>query len=257
MTSAEARDPIAAEAMLRAAVTRLALLALPQQARYWSKRVADDRELTLTGGALGLERPVAELLVERIFAECFAPAEQPAPRSGPLFERQLEQGRLRLEEQGERVMAVVRAVCAEWRALRTALGALRGSAPVAAADIDTQLAQLLGPRFLTATPNPWFAHLPRYLKAAVRRAARLPAEVRRDAQLSARVAPFVSAWRALQSERPVDSPRPQLEQLRWMIEEFRVSLYAQELRTVMPVSERRLAEQLDRATAETRAQLAV
>ena len=257
VASAEARDPIAAEAMLRAAVTRLALLARPQQARYWSKRVADDRELTLTGGALRLERPIAELLVERIFAECFAPAEQPAPRSGPAFERQLEQGRLRLEEQGERVMTAVRAVCAEWRALRAVLPALRGSAQAAAADIEAQLAQLLGPQFLTATPNPWFAHLPRYLKAAVRRAARLPAEARRDAQLAARIAPFVAAWRALQSERPADAVRPQLEQLRWMIEEFRVSLYAQELRTVMPVSERRLAEQLGQATAEARAQLAV
>ncbi len=253
VTPAEARDPSRAGAMLRGAVTRLALLALPQQARHWAKRVADDRELALGSGAVDLERPVADLILERIFAECFAPAEEPAPRSRQAFEGRLEQGRAQLQSQGERIIAIVRAVCAERRALRTALTALRGAAAAAAADIDAQLAALLPPQFITTTPDPWFARLPRYLKAAVRRAGRLPAEARHDAQLAARVAPFVTAWRELAGKPALDEARPQLEQLRWMIEELRVSLYAQELRTAMTVSERRLAEQLERARAEARA----
>ena len=252
VTPAEARDPVGAAAMLRGAVARLALLALPQQARYWTKRVAEDRELVLASGALALARPVADLIVERIFAECFAPAAQPPPRTRRAFQERLEQGRRQLEAQGERVIATVRSICTELRALRSALASVRGTAGAAAADIDAQLAALLPPQFIVTTPDPWFGHLPRYLKAAVRRAARLPADARRDSQLTARVAPFTAAWRDLMVARTHDEPRPQLEQLRWMIEELRVSFHAQELRTAMTVSERRLTEQLERARAEAR-----
>ncbi len=248
--AAEARDPAAADAMLRGAVMRLALLALAQQARYWAKRVADEREVVLASGALNLARPIAELIVERIFADCFASAEEPPPRTRQAFEHRLQRGRAQLETDGERVVTVVRSVCTEWRALRSALGALRGTAPAAAADIDAQVVALLSPQFILTTPDPWFGHLPRYLKAAARRAARLPADARRDAQLSARVAPFTAAWHALLAAQTDETPRPQLERLRWMIEELRVSFYAQELRTAMTVSERRLSEQVERARAE-------
>ena len=249
----EARDAAAAQALLRGAVTRLALLALPQQVRYWSRRVAEEHELVLGSGALGLERPVVDLVVQRLFAECFAPQEAHPPRTRQAFEQALQRGRTQLEPIGERLIATVRTVCIESRHLRSTLKALRSSAPAAAADIDAQLAALLSPRFITMTPNPWFTHLPRYLKAALRRAERLPGEARRDAQLTARIAPFVAAWRELCAATPDEAPQPQLQQLRWMIEELRVSFFAQELRTSVTVSERRLSEQLERARVEARA----
>jgi ATP-dependent helicase HrpA len=125
--------------------------------------------------------------------------------------------------------------------------------PAAAAallDINTQLAMLLPPDFIESTPQPWLGHLPRYLKAIARRLARLPAEARRDGELAARVRPFVTALKTLQSRPPTGELRGELQQLRWMIEEFRVSLYAQDLKAVMRVSEQRLTEQLERAKAE-------
>jgi ATP-dependent helicase HrpA len=76
--------------------------------------------------------------------------------------------------------------------------------------------------------------------------------VERDAQLAARVAPFAAELHALQAETPASRPRPELQQLRWMIEEFRVSLFAQEMRTVLRVSEKRLGEQLEKARGEGR-----
>ncbi len=256
VTPVEAPDALSAGALLRDAVTRLALLALPQQARYWSTRVGEERDLVLASSALGLQRPIAELTVQRIFAECFAAAEEPAPRTRQAFEQRLQHGRAQLEATGAHIIKILAAVCTEWRQLRSALSPLRSSAAAAAADIDAQFAELLPPQFITATPNPWFTHLPRYLRAALRRANRLPADERRDAQLMARVAPFVVAWRGLMREHPADVQRPELAQLRWMIEELRVSLFAQELRTAVTVSERRLSEQLERARAEARAQTA-
>jgi ATP-dependent helicase HrpA len=76
--------------------------------------------------------------------------------------------------------------------------------------------------------------------------------MKRDAELAARVAPFANALKAMTAEAPPSRPRPELQQLRWMIEEFRVSLFAQEMRTVLRVSEKRLGEQLEKARAEAR-----
>ena len=249
----EARGPAMAEALSRGGIARLALLALPQQARYWSQRICEDRELVLNSRGLELLQPLADAGALRIFLDCFAPAEVPLPRSRETFRRRLEEGRGRLEETGMRVIDVVRSILTEWRTARSALDASRSVAAAAAvSDIELQLAQLLPPDFIESTPNPWLAHLPRYLKAIARRLGRLAAEGRRDEELAARVRPFTAAIRGLQAESTGATPRPELQRLRWMIEEFRVSLFAQDLRTVTRVSEQRLGEQLERARDEAR-----
>ncbi len=247
----EARGPAAAVDVSRRGIARLALLALPQQARYWHKRVSEDRELVLQSRGLELAQPLADALTERIFVDCFAAAEAPLPRSRETFTQRLDEGRGSLEETGGRLVATLRGVLREWRAARGAIDAARNPAAVAAvSDINSQLAALLPPDFIESTPQPWLGHLSRYLKAIARRLARLPAEVRRDADLAGRVSPFVAALRSLQAAARLAGPRSELLQLRWMIEEFRVSLYAQDLKAAMRVSEQRLAEQLERAKAE-------
>jgi len=249
----EARGPINAEELSRRGVARLALLALPQQARYWQKRVAEDRELVLQSRGLELAQPLADAVGERIFADCFASVEAPLPRSREAFAQRLEEGRTRLEEIGGRLIEIVRGVLKEWRAVRAALDAsLNPASAAAVADINAQLSTLLPPDFIESTPQPWLGHLPRYLKAIVRRLGRLPAEGPRDAQLAARVHPLTEAVSKLAAKSFEVRPQGELQQLRWMIEEFRVSLHAQDLKTVMRVSEQRLAEQLERARAEAR-----
>lgn len=247
-----ARGPATAEALSRGGIARLALLALPQQARYWRQRISQDRELVLNSRGLELTQPLAEAVTLRIFLDCFAAAQAPLPRSREKFQRRLHEGRDRLEETGLRDSDLIRSILREWRAARGALDASRSVASVAAvSDIELQLAQLLPPDFIESTPDPWMAHLPRYLKAIARRLGRL-AEGRRDEELAARVRPFTAAIRGLQAESSGATARPELQRLRWMIEEFRVSLFAQDLGTVTRVSEQRLGEQLERARNEAR-----
>jgi ATP-dependent helicase HrpA len=249
----EARGPAHAEELTRRGVARLALLALPQQARYWQKRIAEDRELVLQSRGLELAQPLADAVGERIFLDCFAAAEAPLPRDREAFSRRVDEGRARLEEAGGRVVEIVRGVLKEWRAVRGALDAARHPASAAAvSDINAQLAALLPPDFIESTPHPWLGHLPRYLKAIGRRLGRLPAEARRDGELASRVRPFVAAVRDLQAGFPGVGGRSELTMLRWMIEELRVSLYAQDLKAAVRVSEQRLAEQLERARTEAR-----
>jgi ATP-dependent helicase HrpA len=158
-----------------------------------------------------------------------------------------------LNEVADRLAALVTSTFGEWRAVRSGLQKLHSPALLdAVGDINSQLEALLPPDFLESVPRPWLDHLPRYLKAIGKRLERLPANARRDAELAAKVQPFVTAMQALLAQLTRSTLPPALTQLRWMIEEYRVSLFAQELKTLMKVSDKRLAEQLEAARIESR-----
>jgi ATP-dependent helicase HrpA len=118
----------------------------------------------------------------------------------------------------------------------------------AAADVQEQLAVLTPPDFIASIPEPWFGHLPRYLRAINRRLERLPGNAKRDAEVMKLIAPFALASKRFAGKAVI---HPELDKLQWMIEEYRVSLFAQDLKTSMPVSDKRLAEQVQRAKEES------
>ena len=103
--------------------------------------------------------------------------------------------------------------------------------------LEQELLELLPPDFLRTTPYAQLAHLPRYLKAKRVRADRWKQNSAKDAERIAQLAPYLAAMK-----RSRESP------LKWLVEEFRVSLFAQELGTAEPVS----TVKLDRALAATR-----
>jgi ATP-dependent helicase HrpA len=113
-------------------------------------------------------------------------------------------------------------------------------------EMRDQLSGLICKQFLQSTPPQWLEHLPRYLRAlSVRLEKLLNAGLRRDEEVAAQIRPI---WRAYIDRRASHAARGiidlQLQQLRWMIEELRVSLYAQRLKTSLPVSVQRLEKQL-------------
>jgi len=250
----EARSPGDAESISRTGLTRLAMLLLPQQSKYVAKRMADDRELVLLSRGLPLDGSVADALSRRAFRECFLPGDQPLPRSERVFSSLLDSRRSQLNEVADRLAASVTSTFKEWRAVRTGLEKLKSpSFAEAVKDINSQLGALLPCDFIESLPRPWLDYLPRYLKAIGRRIERLPANARRDAELAAKVKPFVIGMQDLTAQLIRPTAPPNLAQLRWMIEEYRVSLFAQELKTPMKVSDKRLAEQLEAARVEARA----
>jgi ATP-dependent helicase HrpA len=106
------------------------------------------------------------------------------------------------------------------------------------AGLERDLVALVPPDFLRTTPYAQLAHLPRYLKAMKLRGDRWRKNPAKDAERAAQLAPYVAAVTKLRE-------RPGGEALRWLLEEFRVSLFAQELGTAEPVS----TVKLDRALA--------
>ena len=103
------------------------------------------------------------------------------------------------------------------------------------------LAALLPPDFLRHIPYGRLAHVPRYLRAALVRAERARRQPARDTERLARLEPLLRAWRRAAASAP---EAPAAAALRWQLEEFRVSLFAQELGTAEPVSEVKLERAL-------------
>jgi ATP-dependent helicase HrpA len=75
-------------------------------------------------------------------------------------------------------------------------------------------------------------------------------DLERDRRLQAQVDPYVAQWRRLESRVDPESPSVERERFRWMIEEFRLSLFAQDLKTLLPISAQRLDAQLKLALRE-------
>jgi ATP-dependent helicase HrpA len=108
-------------------------------------------------------------------------------------------------------------------------------------DEQAHLAALVYPGFIRLTPWERWQHLPRYLQAILKRLDKLPAAGERDPRHSAVIHGLEKRYQArLEQHRKAGVHDPALDAFRWHLEELRVSLFAQELKTPYPVSAKRL-----------------
>jgi ATP-dependent helicase HrpA len=244
----EAGSAADAEDSLRAAALRLALLALPEQFKYARKRFADDRDIVLLGQGLGTARPMAESLAERAFSECFLGEDAVLPRTAEQFAALLDRNRSHFGEVVDRTLLHARETLRELRNVRQKLAALDNPAFQAVQqDARAQLQTLVAANFPSGVPPVLWQHLPRYLKALARRLDKVQGNQKRDAELMARVRPAMRAFEQLSAQVHRDEQHAEIARLQWLIEELRVSLFAQDLKTAVPVSEKRIQEQIERA----------
>jgi len=248
---AEASTLIDAEGMLRSGVLRLAILALPEQYKYARKRCSERSELMLLAQGLNNSRPIADALAEKCFAECFLSDEAPLPRSAAQFDALLDRHRSRFGEVVDRVVEHTTSALRELRSARMKLASLDGAAyqPLRT-DVQAQLQMLVPGDFPASVPPALWPHLPKYFRALTRRLDKAPANQKRDTELMRQVSPATQAYQRLLSQAPKGETHPELDRLQWMIEEFRVSLFAQDLKTALPVSDKRLADQIEKARVE-------
>jgi ATP-dependent helicase HrpA len=115
------------------------------------------------------------------------------------------------------------------------------------ADLQAELGHLIPPNFIRLYDRDRLAHLPRYLKALALRTERALVDPEKDRAKQSRVAPFSARLTLLARELTPDSSaarRQALEELFWAIEEYKISVFAQEIKTAVPVSAKRLEEQI-------------
>ena len=242
----------AAEAATRRGVVRLAALAMPQQFDLVVRQCSSDHELALLTAAAGFNRGLFAEVADRALADALRLDEAGVPRTETEFAARVDAARADVASRGKDVARAVKGVLLALKEARAALAALTGAAFTTGREsVLRQLETLLAPGWVRGTPPVAFGQLPKYVRAAARRAQRLGDDVVRDRKLDAEVAPFEAAWRALRGQAGPPGAGPELERLRWMIEEFRLSLFAQDLRTAGPVSAKRLEAQLAKARTES------
>ena len=114
-------------------------------------------------------------------------------------------------------------------------------------DVREQVRNLIFDGFLAATPQPWLGQLPRYLRAAARRLAALPGSAARDERAAAEIWPLEDAYAELVDAQPEGPLSDEVAEIGWLLEELRVSLFAQSLGTRVPVSAKRVRSAIARA----------
>jgi ATP-dependent helicase HrpA len=170
-----------------------------------------------------LREQIIEIALERAFLLDPLPADEAA------FKRRIEEGRGRLTLIANEVARLAATVLVEYQAAVRKIKDTKNQ-PDSTADATQQLQRLCPKRFLAATPWAQLQHLPRYLKAITLRLDKLRSDPARDATRMAELRPQEQRYWRLVAERKgaVDD---RMQELRWLLEELRVSFFAQELRT--------------------------
>jgi ATP-dependent helicase HrpA len=182
-------------------------------------------------------RDLRDDLLDRIVMTVFLEGREPL-RSAAAFEARVEQFRGALGLPAQEISRTVQVALERVGRIQSALAK---APPATATDLRTQLAWLVPAGFLLVTPLERLQEYSRYLQAIEQRLEKAARDPRRDAQLAAEVTPLETRYR--ERVRIERGQRPPAEDpYRWLLEEFRVSLFAQQLRTKVTVSARRLQD---------------
>jgi ATP-dependent helicase HrpA len=231
--------PGKAAATHREGVLQLFRRRAAQGVKYLEKNLPGQQALCLLYAAVGpCEELKADLLRRVLDAALYKDGEPIRTRTG--FEQAADRAEGELVSLANDYAAIVKDVLQAYREVNARLkGSMNPQWLASMHDIQSQLAHLVYPGFIRATPAERLAELPRYLQAAAVRLDKLARDPQRDTRLMNEVAPF---WRACEAALDSDTPprSAEFDEFRWLVEEFRVSLFAQTLGTKETVSAKRL-----------------
>lgn len=221
----------------RKGLVRLFALNLKDQVRA-IERLSGLRELALQFIPFGTDAELKTQLVSAtLIRTCLM---DPLPVNRTDFEQRVLEARTRVSLIAQELMRLVGTLLASHALLQKRFASLKAF-PELLADVQGQVGQLLPKNFLERWPFEKLSLFPRYLKGVEVRIDKMRTNPARDSQLMAEwkslAGPWEREWTAMQRGGIID---PQLEEFRWLLEELRVGLFAQELKTPMPVSVKRL-----------------
>ncbi|PQA83843.1 ATP-dependent RNA helicase HrpA [Limnohabitans sp. TS-CS-82] len=229
-------EPEVAATKHRAGLRRLFSIQIKDALKYLEKNLPDLQKMSVAYMSLGtsdeLKQQILDVALDRAFLL------DPLPTSEADFKRRLEEGRGRLTLIANEIARLASTVLTEFAAASRKVKDTKIS-PDSVADAAQQLQRLVGKRFIADTPYTQLQHFARYLKAVVLRLDKLRADAARDATKLAELKPLDQKyWRLVAERKGVTDAR--MQEFRWLLEELRVSFFAQELRTPQPVSVKRL-----------------
>ena len=229
-------EPEVAASKHRAGLRRLFALQIKDALKYLEKNIPDLQKMAVAYMPLGTQDELRAQIIDVALDRAFLL--DPLPTDEAAFKRRVDEGRGRLTLIANEVARLAGTILIEYAAAARKLKDTK-NAPDATADVAQQLQRLMPKQFIAQAPWAQLAHFPRYLKAVTLRLDKYRADPARDAAKLAELRPQEQRYWRLVAERKgaVDA---RMQELRWLLEELRVSFFAQELRTPQPVSVKRL-----------------
>ena len=233
-------DPAEAERIHYAGLRRLFALQLKEPVKFVEKNIPGMQQMAMQYLSLGTQEMLRDQIV--MVALERACMQAPLPRNEAEFVARRDEGRARLSLLAQEIARLVGGILAEYAGLPRKLLQAKPFA-AAHADMEAQLGQLVGKQFVIDTPYAQLVHFPRYLKGIAMRIDKIKGDPARDSQRLQEMTPLVQQWQRAERQlrnqgRGVEDAR--MAEFRWMLEELRVALFAQELRTPVPMSVKRL-----------------
>ena len=229
-------EPEVAAAKHRAGLRRLFALQIKDALKYLEKNIPDLQKMAVAYMPLGTQEELRSQILDIALDRAFL--QDPLPTHEAEFKRRVDEGRGRLTLIANEVARLAGTILVEYAAAVRKIKDTK-NAPEATQDAQQQLQRLMPKSFIAAAPWTQLAHFPRYLKAITLRLEKYRADPARDASRLTELRPQEQRYWRLVAERKgqVDA---RMQELRWLLEELRVSFFAQELRTPQPVSVKRL-----------------
>ena len=229
-------EPDVAAAKHRVGLRRLIALQIKEPLKYLEKNIPDLQKMAMAYMSLGTADELREQVIDVALDRAYL--NEPLPSDAASFKARVEEGRTRLNLIAQEVARLAGTVLTEYAAAARKLKDAKPPKDVAD-DVAAQLQRLMPKRFVSATPYAQLQHFPRYLKGITLRLDKLKGDPARDAQRMTELRPLDQRLvRRLAELKGTHDPRT--DEFRWLLEELRISLFAQELRTPQPVSVKRL-----------------
>jgi ATP-dependent helicase HrpA len=229
-------DPTVAARTHRVGLRRLFALQMKDQIKFIEKSIPNLQQMGMQFMSMGTQEELREQIINK--ALDIACLQDPLPIDAASFAKRKDEGKSRLVLLVNEIARLLSQVLTEFHGLPKRL---QGLSQQAAQDMQQQLQGLVHKRFLQENEYSQLAHFPRYLKAMNVRIEKLRGDPARDTKLMAEWQQAAAAYlRANREKSAGKNTDPKMVEFRWMLEELRVSLFAQELRTPMPVSAKRL-----------------
>jgi ATP-dependent helicase HrpA len=227
-------DPAEAAAIHLKGLRRLFAIQLKEQLKYLEKNIPGLQQMGMQFVGLGTQEELREQMIQAGLARACLQA--PLPKNQSEFTTRRDEGKSRLNLLVNEIARLVGQVLVDYQSLPKKLQGIK-THTAAYADMSAQLQMLVHKRFVSDTDHTQLAHFPRYLKALQVRIDKLRSDPVRDTRLMADWQQAAVPWQRAHKAGQRDI---KMDEYRWLLEELRVSLFAQELRTPMPVSVKRL-----------------
>ncbi len=230
----------AAAANMRAGVRRLLRFELREQMKQLEKNLPGLSQAALQLRTLINPDALKEDMLNAISDRAFI-GDDALPRNEQEFMLQKQRARTRLPAVTEAVARMTQKIAHECQPLIAHLSSASAATGRLSRELSQQLSNLIYPGFFSATPWERLQHLPRYLQGMSMRLHKYPGNPERDGRHGPAVAGLWNQYeQRLEKHRKTGISDPNLAEFRWQIEELRISLFAQELKTPYPVSVKRL-----------------